>query len=551
MLHNYFRTLVKVTSIFTIFFLFAESVLAAPLLTLDSKYTLPAGMEQAPLGEKKISDLQKFLLGSRSPVASSTLFETENGKYAELSDVNSKLYGLSLSGTSFADFSGGKALYDGNIAILDLPTTGSGRLTYEAPYYCDTLISSLAKYTKIGNNICLSGYSAFAAAYAENNERTYVDVLKTDEVSAADLSKFGVVVFPDITLGKHGDILDSLGTTGRAKIKEFVDAGGVVYFSSKSLILADKMELTNNIVDESTIIKHRANQGKISLESGNEFERSILNAGLYEGTTYSSKTGSGYYDYLLGSYFLRPQNDSAVVAIRDFDIKNDSGYYFQDLTTLENSDIDAENAIAAFYKPYGKGLVVYNGGNSLFSPQQNSHILFRNHTLNAFFLSFAREVHASAKVVQKSNPELKERLVPSLEKNILLEYDFQGMNVFNESVSDTTLTVTLAGAGISFSDTLPAGCSLGDGSGTLTCNKGTLAAGEKWNIAANIWINEPTFTQAGLNIPVTRTTLAYTNPKGTAILQNLSKQTIDAAESAKLRASLNIDPPGFYPLKGE
>ena len=238
--------------------------------------------------------------------------------------------------------------------------------------------------------------------------------------------------------------------------------------------------------------------------------------------------------------------------IRDFDIKNDVGYYFQDLSTLENSDIDAESAVAAFYKPYGNGLVVYNGGNSLYSPQKSSHILFRNHTLNAFMLSFAREVHASAKVVQKSNPELKERLVPSLEKDILLEYDLTSMNVFNENVSDTVATISLAGAGIAFSDTLPAGCTLAENNAAiLICTKGTLASGEKWNLAFNIRINEPTFTQAGLGIPVTRTTLEYTNPKGTHIIQNLSKQTIDALESAKLRASLNIDPPGFYPLKGE
>ena len=265
---SHFRLITKISAIFVIAALSTESVLAAPILTLDARYNIPSGMEQAPLAEKKISDIQKFLFGARSPVVSNTLFDTENGKFLELSDTSSKTYGLSLSGAMFSDYSGGKAIYDGNIAILDLPTAGSGRLTYEAPYYCDTLISSLAKYTKIGNNICLSGYSAFADAYANNNERTYVDVLKTDEVKDADLSHFSILVFPDITLGKHGEILDSIGENGRAKIKAFVEAGGMVYFSSKSLILADKMELTKSVVDESTLIKHRANQGKIALENG-------------------------------------------------------------------------------------------------------------------------------------------------------------------------------------------------------------------------------------------------------------------------------------------
>lgn len=113
-------------------------------------------------------------------------------------------------------------MYDGNIAIVDLPTTNSGRYTYEAPYYCDLLIASLAKFVKIGNNICLPNYATFQTEYDKNSERTYVNVIKTSEISDADLSRYGTIIFPDIILGRHSEILDDFGSGGIAKIKTFV-----------------------------------------------------------------------------------------------------------------------------------------------------------------------------------------------------------------------------------------------------------------------------------------------------------------------------------------
>lgn len=87
----------------------------------------------------------------------------------------------------------------------------------------------------------------------------------------------------------------------------------------------------------------------------------MLNFGFYEGKNYGAQTGSGYYEYLLGSYYVRPNADPAIVPVRYFDVGHDQNYYFQDQTTLEDAPLDIDRAISAFYKPYGKGLVVYNG----------------------------------------------------------------------------------------------------------------------------------------------------------------------------------------------
>lgn len=218
------------------------------------------------------------------------------------------------------------------------------------------------------------------------------------------------------------------------------------------------MELTSRIVDENTLIKHHENQGKITLAQGTDFTSQVLNTGLYEGKTYSAKTGSGYYDYLVGSYFLHTASDPAVVPVRYFDIEHDANYYFQDLTTLENAELDATNNVAAFYKPYEKGLVVYNGGNSLFSPQSGSHKLFMNHTLNSIVLSFMRDLYVSAKVAQKSNLDLKENLVPSLERNIVLEYSLDAKNVYNTASTNLRAVIDIATGGLLIDGAIPSEC---------------------------------------------------------------------------------------------
>lgn len=117
----------------------------------------------------------------------------------------------------------------------------------------------------------------FKTEYDKNPERTYVNVIKTSEIPDADLSKYGTIIFPDIILGRHSEILDDFGSGGIAKIKSFVENGGTVYFSSKSLILADKMELTNRVVDDNTLVKHHENQGKLLLQSSNDFNTQVLN----------------------------------------------------------------------------------------------------------------------------------------------------------------------------------------------------------------------------------------------------------------------------------
>ena len=50
---------------------------------------------------------------------------------------------------------------------------------------------------------------------------------------------------------------------------------------------------------------------------------------------------------------------------------------------------------------------------------------------------------------------------------------------------------------------------------------------------------------------MTSTRLKYAESNGLPIDQNLSKQTVDSVESANMRASLNIDPAGYYPLLGK
>ena len=137
----------------------------------------------------------------------------------------------------------GRALYDGNIAVLDVSRSQTGtRLTYEASYYCDLIVSAFAEYKRQGQNSCFSSYSQFATAQSLDADRAYMTmVTSADVANAADLSRFALIIVPDIIAGTQEEILTSLGTTGRQSLVDYVRNGGVVYFSAKSLILAKKL----------------------------------------------------------------------------------------------------------------------------------------------------------------------------------------------------------------------------------------------------------------------------------------------------------------------
>ena len=150
--------------------------------------------------------------------------------------------------------------------------------------------------------------------------------------------------------------------------------------------------------------------------------------------------------------------------------------------------------------------------------------------------------------MQISNPDISEKLVPALENNIVLKYNFDAINVYNQTVNSPVITIKVASGGLAITTSLPSECSLSVD--TITCSKASLAPSEKWNVTFGLTVTEPTFTQAGKDIEVTSTRLTYTESSGLPVNQNLSKQTVDSVDSANMRASLNIDPAGYYPLLG-
>lgn len=514
----------------------------------DKLNLIPTWTNITNINEDKVNKLNQYLFQNRNLWTSSTLLEANNNNILELDTIYKSPYNLANSWSTNYNFSYWKTIYDWNIAIVDLATTSSGRYTYEAPYYCDLLIWNLAKYVKVWNNICLSSYAQFMEEYSKNQNRTYVNVIKTSEIATADLSKYSIIIFPDITLWKHPEILDDLTWSWIINIKNYANNGGITYFSSKSLILADKMELTKKVVDENTLVKNHANQAKISIENS-DFNSQILNFWFYKGSSYTTNNTWSYYDYLLGSYLVNKSNDTSIVPIRYFDIKNDSNYYFQDLATNEDIEFDAQNVIQSFYKPIWKWYVIYNWWSSLFSLQSSSHKLFLNHTLNWVLFSFLRDVYTSVLVSQKSNLDVTDRLIPALEKDITFEYNFDAINVFNKDISNFEANILISTGGIILDSALPSWCILWENNTwSIICKKDLLSAWEKFNINFKLKVFEPNFSKAWFNIMVTSTALKYTNSSNIVVNQNIWNQTIDSVESANIRSSLNLDPGWYYPL---
>jgi hypothetical protein len=55
-----------------------------------------------------------------------------------------------------------------------------------------------------------------------------------------------------------------------------------------------------------------------------------------------------------------------------------------------------------------------------------------------------REVYTKVLVSQKSNPDLIDRLIPALEKDIAFEYNFDATNVFNVPVTNLEANILIS-----------------------------------------------------------------------------------------------------------
>ena len=500
------------------------------------------------VSQRSVLDHYRYIFQQVNKGSTDKIFENKESLELFSTDYKSRYwYNLDFPTSINYDIKEWKALYDTSIAIVDSKDTQ--RLSYETPYYCDLIISSLAKYKKIWGNHCLPSYQDFINSYSDDPDRTYVTVIDDYDIKNADLSKFGIIIFPDILLWKHPFILNNIWALWIEKVKNYVNDWWITFFSSKSIVLAEKMEIIWDVVDDDILLKHHTNQWKIKIENNDDFNTKVLNYSIYNGKNYTqaSKNNEDFYDYLLWSYLIN--DDWSLTKARYFDLENDSNYYFQDVQSLEDIEIESKEVISSFYKKTGKWLVLYNGWNSLFSSWNSSHVLFTNHVLNSILLSFLREVYTQAEVSQKSNPLLNKNLVPALEKNILFEYDFKWVNVFKNSVTELKNEIYYSTWLIA--SNIPTECTDNSITRKIICLKDNLESWNEWNINFNLEIIDPTFSQRWRKIEVTDTIFTYTNSNSKNIIQNIWNQTIDALWTAKMRWELNVDPSSYYPLKWE
>lgn len=80
-------------------------------------------------------------------------------------------------------------------------------------------------------------------------------------------------------------------------------------------------------------------------------------------------------------------------------------------------------------------------------------------------------MYSSAKVVQKSNPDVQENLVPALERNLVFDYSMDATNVFQGNITGLTATIDIATGGLLIDTAIPSECSYGTSTGQLICQK--------------------------------------------------------------------------------
>jgi len=459
-----------------------------------------------------------------------------------------------LKSTTTANLGRAKALYDGNIAILDIDKEINGvnkHLTFEAAAYCNILHTYLAKHER-----CFYGYDDYVEYLSDEDypdkETNSIIFVNTEDIKSGKLLQneeafFGLLILPDLTFGLEEVSLAEIGIDGANEIRNYADQGGTIFASGKSSWLLEKLGLlTNGTVDEDIIVKNNANLAQLEFNENTDFESRLFQMGLV------SRENDVSHSYFLSSFFVNPDIDPNLTEIAHFNTSSSSDFYFQDGTTLERVSRPATSMTAAAWKKYGHGKVIFTtahpaSSNSEFFPM----------VLNAVFSAFSKDIIANLSVVQKVNPDLADHIVPALESNVHLLTSFEIQNFFDKEINNVHLEINVAqGFEASGLELAPA-CDYGLVekpalySQRIECNIDQLAAFEKMLVEFPMTIVDPMVTQKGWNILAASGDVEYQRHDGRHEIVNAGNRYLTAYRGAEIRAQYNPDPSSFYPLKGE
>ncbi|UCH90149.1 MAG: hypothetical protein JSV49_05800, partial [Thermoplasmata archaeon] len=239
----------------------------------------------------------------------------------------------------------------------------------------------------------------------------YFDTINESAIKEGGLQDYDIFIIPAVTKGYENSVLKKLGSGGKAKLRQFVRAGHLLYAQGGSCFIAEAAEL---VPDETVLLDKR-------IEAKNNYaDMTIVNK-----SSIMSQSWLCNQMYLLDDPVLNATNQSAVVA-----------KYSGNLT---NSSLINTSAIMLF--DYYNGQVVLTNGH----PSVN--YLFYPIVFNALLLGMSMPPDIRATARQLYNSDVPSDLIPAQEPNVTVEVELTYLNFWPEpSGKKINLTETISSA---------------------------------------------------------------------------------------------------------
>jgi len=462
----------------------------------------------------------------------------------------------SVKAKTNVEFGKAKAFYDVNMGILSIADYYNNVYTdlfFEASTYCDRLTSYLAKYKD-----CLANAKAYYAFKndTKNAGKTSLLMMGPEEIVTYNLlftadgaPRIKLLLITDYFGDAETLIANRLGSAGIAKIKAFVEAGGIVWASGKAGRLLEGWGiLPTGFYKKSEVLASthpdQLQRLKGCTSQDMDFFPSLMCMNV--GTN-----GIGY-SYLSSAYVVDQTKAAGFTVLMSYDEtsttlkKRDNIGFLLDLTAADKAFIPF-----SMMGSYGKGQIMLINGNPLYKSSYDE-IFY-----NALMVSMSKNIVFDAYIGTKDN-----KPIPGGEAGIQLDVSISFINLYDLPISDMKIHVWLPNKVVP-SD-MPDSCvadpnpptffvntTYVNASSHIVCSQSSVPAFTKFSAVINVEILDATVTQQKYDILMALPAVEYTeSDSGITYQYEVEAIRTSAALAALLRGALNPDPSSFYPIKG-
>ncbi len=472
-------------------------------------------------------------------------------------DPNAYNYFTSFKAATDVQFGKAKALYDINVAILSVQDFYADiymDLLYESTSYCNILSSYLGKYSD-----CIQGTSAYYAFKndTKNAGKTALVMVGPEDITTHNLlftpdgaPRFQILIVADHYTGAYSAINAKLGTAAIKKIKDYVNAGGLIYATGKSGYLLELWGIvtaglykTDTMLASTDTNLHERLTGCDTTKD--DFWSALLCMNVAVGSSYG-------HSFLLSAYMMDQSKAVEYTTVMSYDASS---------TTLKKKDLtghthdlllpDKQFLPFTLLGGYGKGNVILVNGNPLFKSWYNE-IFY-----NAIMMAMSKNVVFDAYIGTKDN-----KPIPGGEAGILLDVMLSFINLYDKPVNNMNVHLWFPNGVVPTS--IPETCiadptdppffvnlTYVNKSSHMKCGQAVVAGFNKYNAVVNVEILDQSVTQPKYSILIVAPGIEYTeSDTGVTYHYDLGGLRTDAVLGALLRGALNPDPSAFYPILG-